>query len=148
MSTTLQFNDIGFKLAVINKLMYEDGVITPQLETQAFIEKARGLAEGDGYDIIEEEGYEIMPEVMAYCKNLEITSDMVANITELESDGGDEIYLQITPFWDGEDDVYDVKSAVDVKLLPNLKKATLLFSYPGEELITEFKAQGVELESI
>lgn len=148
MSKVLDFKDFGFKLAVINKLMYDDEVLTPKLEAQLFIEKVRGLNEGDGYDVIEEEGYDIIPEIKDYFEKLEITDDMVANITELVSDGGDDIYLEIIPFWDGEDEVYDVKSAEDVKLLPNLKSATLLFKWPGEQLIADFKEQGVLLKSI
>ena len=73
---------------------------------------------------------------------------MVQGITALQSDGGDEIYLEITPFWDGEDDAFDVRSADDVQLLPNLKEAILLFEYPGEQLIQAFQAFGVTLESI
>ncbi len=148
MSKVLQFKDFGFKLAVINKLMYEEGVLSPEIDVYEFIEEVRGLKEGEAYDVIEEEGYDIIPEVKEYFEKLEITDEMVKNITELSSDGGDEIYLQIIPFWDGEDDVYDVKSAEDVKLLPNLKKATLLFEYPGKQLIQDFKALGVQLESI
>lgn len=148
MSKVLNFKDFGFKLAVINKLMYQDNLITPKLETQSFIEKARGLNEGEGYDVIEEEGYEIIPEIKEYFENLEITDSMVQDITELTSDGGDDIYLEIIPFWDGEDQVFDVKSAVDVKLLPNLKKATLLLEYPFDHLIKEFKKEGVKIQSV
>lgn len=148
MSKILEFKDYGFKLAIINKLMYVDGVITPQLDAESFIEQIRGLEEGDGYDVIEEEGYDTIPEIKEYFEKLEITDTMVESITELYSDGGDEIYLQIIPFWSGEDNIFDVKSAEDVKLLPNLKKATLLFDYSGEQLIKEFKELGVELESI
>jgi len=148
MSKVLNFKDFGFKIAVINRLMYEDEIINPQLEAGSFIEKARGLEPGDSFDIIEAEGYDIIPEIKEYFEALEITADMVKHITKLRSDGGDDIYLQIIPFWDGEDEVYDVRSSEDVKLLPNLKKATLLFKWPGEKLIKEFEELGVELISI
>lgn len=148
MSTVLDFKDFGFKLAVIDHLMYKSNVLTPQIRAQEFIEQARGLEKGAGYDVIEEEGYELLPELKTYFEQLEITDAMVADITELYSDGGDEIYLELIPFWDGEDDAFDVTSAEDVRLLPNLKNATLLFEYPGEELIQAFEAQGVTLESI
>jgi hypothetical protein len=106
MSKILNFNDFGFKLAVINKLMYRDEIIKPKLEAQSFIEKIRGLNKGDGYDIIEKEGYDIIPEIKEYFENLEITDSMVQDITELYSDGGDDIYLEIIPFWHGEDGVF------------------------------------------
>ncbi|TPN82975.1 DUF6892 domain-containing protein [Aquimarina algicola] len=148
MNTTLQFKDFGFKLAVINELMYNQDILQPKIDAYTFIEKQRNLTASDAYDVIEEEGYDIIPEIKEYFENLEITESMVHEITELSSDGGDDIYLQIIPFWDGEDNVYDVTSAEDVKLLPNLKRATLLFEYPGEQLVKEFKELGVELESI
>ncbi len=148
MNTTLQFKDFGFKLAVINELMYNQDVLQPKIDAYKFIEKQRNLTASEAYDVIEEEGYDIIPEIKEYFENLEITESMVHEITELSSDGGDDIYLQIIPFWDGEDNVYDVTSAEDVKLLPNLKRATLLFEYPGEQLVKEFKELGVELESI
>lgn len=148
MSKKLEFKDFGFKLAVINELMYMRDVLKPELRAEAFIEKARGLEEGAAYDIIEEEGYEMIPEIKTYFEELEITEDMVKDLHKIESDGGDEIYLELIPFWDGEDDVFDVKSADDVDLLPNLKSAVLLFDYPGEELIEAFKAKGVQLEHL
>ncbi|MCT4615129.1 MAG: hypothetical protein N4A49_09685 [Marinifilaceae bacterium] len=128
--------------------MYEDETIIPKFDAETFIEKVRNLEEGEGYDILEDEGYEVIPEIKEYFEKLEITDTMVSEITELTSDGGDEIYLQIIPFWDGEDDTFDVKSADDVKLLPMLKKASLLFEYPGIELIKIFAENGVILESI
>ncbi len=154
MSKVLHFKDFGFKLAVIDHLMYKNDIIKPALRAEGYLEKVRGLAEGEGYDLIEEAGYDedgapaAIPEVKAYFEQLEITEDMVQGITALQSDGGDEIYLEITPFWDGEDDAFDVRSADDVQLLPNLKEAILLFEYPGEQLIQAFQAFGVTLESI
>jgi len=148
MNEILKFTDFGFKLAVINKLMYESSVITPKFNAEKYLEQVRGLEEGDGYDVIEDEGYDIIPELKAYFENIEITKEMVQEITELTSDGGDTIYGDICPFWDGEDAVFDVKSAEDVKLLPKLTKARLLFKWPGDDLIADFKKLGVALESI
>jgi hypothetical protein len=158
MKNILEFKDFGFKLAVINKLMYQSNVIippifnpnalTPKFDAESYIENARGLKKGAAYDIIEEEGYDIIPELKDYFENLEITAEMTQDITELCSVGGDDIYHDIIPFWDGEDAVFDVKSAEDVKLIPNLKKATLLFAWPPEELIKAFKEQGVELDTL
>jgi hypothetical protein len=148
MNKVLNFKDLAFKLAVVNHLMYERKLLGDPLRAEAYLEKVRGLKEGEAYDVIEEEGYEIIPEIKQYFEELEITEEMVQDIRKLESDGGDEIYLEIIPFWDGEDDVFDVKSAEDVDLLPNLKSAVLLFDFPGDELIAAFKAKGVELEHL
>ncbi|WP_440122143.1 DUF6892 domain-containing protein [Tenacibaculum sp. Ill] len=145
MNNQLNFKELNFKLAIINELMYVQEVLQPKLEVYEFIEKQRNLTSSEAYDIIEEEGYEIIPEVLQYFKNLEITSEMVENIEELHMDGGDEIYGQIIPFWDGEDDVFSVNSAVDAKLLPNLKSVSLLYS-ENESLLEDFQEKGIEAD--
>ncbi|WP_417800416.1 DUF6892 domain-containing protein [Tenacibaculum sp.] len=145
MNNQLNFKELNFKLAVINELMYVQEVLQPKLEVYEFIEKQRNLTSSEAYDIIEEEGYEIIPEVLEYFKNLELTSEMVENIEELNMDGGDEIYGQIIPFWDGEDDVFSVNSAVDSTLLPNLKRISLLYS-ENDSLLEEFQEKGIEAD--
>ncbi|MDE1207425.1 DUF6892 domain-containing protein [Tenacibaculum larymnensis] len=145
MSNQLNFKELNFKLTVINELMYIQEVLQPKLEVYDFIEKHRNLTSSEAYNVIEEEGYEIIPEVLQYFKNLEITSEMVENIEELHMDGGDEIYGQIIPFWDGEDDVFSVNSAVDAKLLPNLKSVSLLYS-ENESLLEDFQEKGIEAD--
>lgn len=149
MSNVLIFSDFNFKLAVIQRLMYDENVITPTFNIATFIEKTRGLKSGEGSEILDEQymknGEILVPEAKKYFENLEITASMVQHISELFSDGGDPIYQQIIPFWSGEDAVFDVTSAEDVKFLPKLKKARLLFQYPGNELKKAFKTQGVEL---
>lgn len=145
MSNQLNFKELNFKLAVINELMYVQEVLQPKLDVYEFIEKQRNLTSSEAYDIIEEEGYEIIPEVLEYFKNLELTSEMVENIEELNMDGGDEIYGQIIPFWDGEDDVFSVNSAVDSTLIQNLKRISLLYS-ENDSLLEEFQEKGIEAD--
>lgn len=128
--------------------MYEDGSI-PHFNTGEFIERHRGLGKREGNRLLDNQYMlgeaDIIPEVKEYFENLEITESDVQHITELFSDGGDQIYHHVFPFWSGEDGVFDVKSAEDIKFFPNLKKARLLFKYPGEELKKEFGNFGVEL---
>jgi len=60
------------------------------------------------------------------------------------ADGGDEIYVQLYPFWDGEDEVFAIRSAEDAGLLPNLKSVKLLYVYPGDErILEEFRQRGI-----
>ena len=42
-------------------------------------------------------------------------------MTRLTIDGGAQVYLQIIPHWDGEDDAFDITSVDDAALLPKLK---------------------------
>ncbi len=146
MKEILHFKDLGFKIAVINILMYELEILKPKVDVYKFIEAKRGLKEGTGYRALEIEGdpYEIVPEVFAYFKQLEITAEMVADIEEIYMDGGDEIYAQIIPLWDGECDTFNIKSAEDAKLLPKLKRVTIFFD--KEQLLKEFEALGISAE--
>jgi len=63
---------------------------------------------------------------------------MLDEIEELEQEGGDDIYAEIYPFWDGEDDFFNIKKVDDVKLLPNLK-SVVLFHHDGEHRQTHYR---------
>ena len=122
MSDMATFTDFNFKLAVIQELMYEQGVLGPRFDVYAFA-RDYSAREID----IDEEGYEIIPEVRRYFERLEIPAELLLRVERLDQDGGDEIYMQLCPFWDGEDDRFNLQSAADVALLPNLKAVTLFY---------------------
>lgn len=122
MSNTIEFEVIGFKLAVVQILMYDQEVLKPKFDVEKFIEIKRNLKEGEGTEVIEDEGYDIIPEAMAYFEELQIDESLLIHIENLCMDGGDEIYSQIYPYWGGEADCFDVKSLDDVGKLQNLKK--------------------------
>ena len=65
-------------------------------------------------------------------------------------DGGNEIYTQIIPFWDGEDDYFDVKdiSENEIKQFHNLKRITLLPSKDNANLIEKLKKYGIEADEL
>ncbi|MDX9953092.1 MAG: hypothetical protein RBT75_03305 [Anaerolineae bacterium] len=137
MSDGVQFQDFNFKLAVIERLMYEQGVLKPPFDVYEFVEgyAARKID-------IEEEGYDIIPEVRAYFEQLEIPAELLPLIEEINMDGGDIIYGQLYPFWDGEDDVFNIQSAEDAALLPNLKSVTLFYDQ-DRRILEEFQRRGI-----
>ena len=133
-----QFSDFGFMLMVIQKLMYEDRVLQPAFDVydfaSAYTLRAIDLDGPDAYDVI--------PEVKAWFENLAIPLALLEDIQELHADGGDDIYLQIVPQWDGEDDTYMVHSAADAKQLPHLKRVS---GFLTPQAIRELEAQGIEV---
>lgn len=140
MSNSVIFSDFNFKLAVIQVLMYEQELLVPRFDVYDFV---RGYAARPIN--IDEEGYTIIPEVKSYFEQLEIPAEMLPHVEELYQEGGTEIYLQLCPFWDGEDNIFDIHSAEDAALLPNLKSVTLFYS--GDEQILEaFRRRGIEAE--
>lgn len=90
MSDGVQFKDFNFKLAVIERLMYEQGVLTPRFDVYEFV-KGYTARQID----IEEEGYDIIPEVRAYFEQLDIPAELLPLIQEINQDGGDAIYGEL-----------------------------------------------------
>ena len=45
-------------------------------------------------------------------------------------DGGNEVYMNIIPQWDGEDECFDLNniSSTEIRQFPNLKEATIMSS--------------------
>jgi hypothetical protein len=66
-------------------------------------------------------------------------------VTELYFDGGNEIYAQLIPFWDGEDDVFDIESLTeeDICQLPNLKVIDGTAIFMSEEVRNLCKSKGI-----
>jgi hypothetical protein len=137
MIENVQFEDFNFKLAVVQVLMYEQGVLLPEFDVYAF---ARNY-EGREIDI-DEEGDEIIPEVRRYFEALEVPASALAGIEALYQDGGNEIYMQLSPFWDGEDDRFNLRSAEDAALLPNLKRVTLFYD-DDPQILQAFRDRGI-----
>ena len=137
MSDSVQFKDFNFKLAVIERLMYQRDLLTPRFNVYNF-----AVAYTERQIDIEEEGYDIIPEVRAYFEQLEIPVALLPLIEEIDMDGGDEIYGQLCPFWDGEDDIFNIQSAEDAVLLPNLKSVTLFYD-EDERILEEFRQRGI-----
>ncbi|GGX05848.1 leucine-rich repeat domain-containing protein [Aquimarina muelleri] len=132
--------DFNFKLMIIQKLMYEDEVLLPKFDIWKFTETytARKID-------IEAEGYHKIPEAITYFKELAIPMELLIDITELNPDGGDEIHSQIIPFWDGEDNEFDVISIADIDYLPNLKRTNdMNFS---KEIIKDLRQRKIKVSS-
>ena len=114
----VQFKNFNFKLAVVQELMYVQEVLKPKFDVYDFCENytKRDIDPEDYY-------FEVIPEVKKWFMDLPIPVSLAALVTELYFDGGNEIYAQLIPFWDGEDDVFDIKSLTeeDISQVPNLK---------------------------
>ncbi len=140
-SHTIEFIDFNFKLAIIQELMYRQKLIQPEFDIHLFV-KTYTTREID----LDEEGYEIIPEALAYFKALEISRDLAEKITRIYQDGGNQIYMNITPYWDGEDDGFNIQSFEDIKHFPNLKKMTIFYS--EKPIIAKLKSLGIDAEFI
>lgn len=137
----IEFTDFNFKLAIIEELMYIKNILQPRFDVFEFAELY------DKREInIEEEAYKPIPEVIDYFKKLEIDKKLAEQITGIYQDGGNEIYGNIIPYWDGEDNYFDIRSYEDIRHFPNIKKMTLFSTDP--KIFEELKSKGIDAEPL
>ena len=115
----LVFEHLPFKLAVVQELMYGQGLLKPEFDVYDFARgyAAREIDPDDYYD-------EMIPEVEAWFTALPIAQSLAAHVQRLYFDGGNDIYLQLIPQWDGEDDQFNITalSAQELAQFPMLRK--------------------------
>lgn len=136
---TIVFTDLGFKLSIIEELMYNKELLQPKFDIYEFAKWYRNR-EID----IDEEGYGPIKEVVAYFKELPIPKRFAPEVTEIYQDGGNDIYVNLSPFAGGGEEDWDIESAIDAKQFPNLKKATLC--HAKETVYDELIAMGIDAE--
>ncbi|WP_410605091.1 DUF6892 domain-containing protein [Amycolatopsis sp. lyj-90] len=136
MSQQIPFADTNFKLAVVQELMYNQDLL-PKFNLREYA-AAQGFTYDDG-------SVEAVPEALAYFEALEVPVELAEKITEIEMDGGNEIYLEIAPNWDGEDGLFDVDEFADLRHFPHLKSMTLLYT-GNEEALETLRARGIEAD--
>lgn len=137
----IEFQDFGFKLSIIQELMYNKELLKPKFDLHEFVE---------WYDKrkidLEKEGYEPIPEITQYFKDLPIPKKLASEITEIYQDGGNDIYMQLIRFGEGWEEYWDIEKTEDAKQFPNLKKAILC--YAKENVIEEFNRMEIKAEWI
>ncbi|MCP1340536.1 hypothetical protein NJR55_13195 [Idiomarina sp. M1R2S28] len=110
-----QFEDLNFKLMIIDELMYINKLLSPRFNLRDFT-KAYDARE------ISVSGYESIPEALDYMRGLAIPQELLSRITHLSYDASREIYSQLVPFWDGEDDRFEVSSLSDLDKFENIQE--------------------------
>ena len=92
---------------------------------------------------------EIIQPALDYMINLPIPKKYAEQVQEIDMDGGNEIYMNLIPQWDGEDDSFDLNevSLKELQQFPNLKKARIMTSN-FEQVEDIFKSQGIKVERL
>ncbi|MDI3405194.1 DUF6892 domain-containing protein [Streptomyces cavernicola] len=136
------FKDFNFKLIVIEQLMYIDETLTPRFDLGELL-RQQGLGDDPWEYAYENDlAYKIVPEARSHFESLEISAELLAGVEELCMDGGNQVYQECAPVWDGEDDLFDVASLDDLALLPNLRRV-LGSEFLGPELLGVLEAKGI-----
>jgi hypothetical protein len=123
----VDFDDFNCKLLVLEELCFHREVLPP-------------FDQGD----LGADGSEPLDAAVAYYRDLAVPQGLLAQVTELGLDGGHRIYQSVWPYWDGEDDFFDVTTYGDFAKLPALARVWSTSRLPGE-LRALLKARGVEI---
>ena len=136
----LQFENLNFKLAVIQVLMYDLNLLKPCFDIYDF-------ADQYSEEEIDTESMEVIKPALEYFEALSIPKKYAEEVKEIYMDGGNEIYMNIIPQWDGEDETFDLNelSLSELQQFPNLKEATILSSH-FEGVKEIFDAAGIEVD--
>ena len=90
----LHFDNINFKLTIIQVLMYDLEVLKPVFNIFDFAEEFSELD-------IDTESMEIIQPALDHFEKLQIPKEYAQHVQEIYMDGGNEIYLNLIPQWDG-----------------------------------------------
>jgi len=136
----LQFDNFNFKLAIIQELMYDINVLQPEFDIYEFAKEYKG-------EEIDTESETVIEPALEYFKNLQIPKSLAKEVGSFYMDGGNEVYMNIIPLWDGEDGYFDLNdvSLAELRQFPNLTEATILTD--GFDKIKKiFDAAGIKVE--
>ena len=136
----LHFDTLNFKLAIIQVLMYDLHLLKPEFDIYDFAEQYQG-------EKIDTDSDTIIEPALNFFKEMEIPKKLAPYVEMLYMDGGNDLYMNIIPQWDGEDDSFDLNeiTLAELQQFPNLKKATLMSSN-FDKVKEVFKALNIEAE--
>ena len=136
----LQFDNFNFKLAIIQELMYDINVLQPEFDIYEFAKEYKG-------EEIDTESDTVIEPALEYFKNLQIPKSLAKEVGSFYMDGGNEVYMNIIPLWDGEDGYFDLNdvSLAELRQFPNLTEATILTD-DFDKIKKIFDAAGIKVE--
>ena len=122
--------------------MYDLDILKPAFDIFDFSEEFSELD-------IDTESTELVEPALEYFKNFQISQKYASLVKEIDMDGGNEIFMNLIPQWDGEDSIFDLNevSLAELKQFPNLKQATIMSSN-FEQVKETFVAAGVDVELV
>lgn len=135
----LEFDNINFKLAVIQELMYEQEILKPYFDLYDYLAYKKSKAKT-------ETGKPVKL-ALQFFKDIPIPKRLAENISTIKMDGGNEIYSNIAPLWDGEDDLFSINEISEKELsqFANLKSMIIMTSN-YEEIKAILEGHGIQAE--
>lgn len=136
----LHFDNLNFKLAIIQVLMYDLQLLKPEFDIYDFADQYKG-------EKIDTDSDTIIEPAMNFFKEMEIPKKFAPYVEMIYMDGGNDLYMNIIPQWNGEDGSFDLNeiTLAELQQFPNLKKATLMSSN-FDKVKEVFDAADIEAE--
>lgn len=136
----LEFDNFNFKLAVIQELMYVQEVLKPYFDIYDYLDFKKSRANTESFR-------NVKPAV-DFFKNLKIPVSLAEKVEHINMDGGNEIYINICPMWDGEDERFDLTtvSLKELKQFPNLKHMAIMTANGVDAVQSVARELGIEVE--
>lgn len=130
----LRFDNLNFKLAVLQQLIFEKKVFKPEYDFGDFYEEAYG--DDADYD---EASEKYAQRALYYFTHLPVPRECAKYITEINATIDNEIYYEIYPEWTGEDIFYINRiSQQEVSQFPKLRYITFWYM---SDCVDELKKQ-------
>lgn len=141
-SDILHFDTLNFKLAIIQVLMYDLHLLKPEFDIYDYADHYEGEKIDTDSDIIIEPA-------MNFFKEMEIPKNFAPYVEMLYMDGGNDVYMNIIPQWDGEDESFDLNEITleELQQFPNLKKA-IIMSSNFDKVKEVFEAANIAVEPL
>lgn len=138
----LKLPRLPFRYAIIDELMYQQEALTPRFDLREFAVSlgAGAFDPDDAHDAP-------IPQVRDWFRDLPIPAELGERVETLVLDGGNEIYQQLAPGWDGEDGQFDIArlSAAELKQFPNLTLVEDLGGFLSPAAERALRARGIEV---
>jgi len=138
----LHFDNLNFKLAIIQVLMYDLQLLKPEFDIYDFADQYKGKK-------IDTDSDTIIEPAMNFFKEMKIPKKFAPYVEMIYMDGGNDLYMNIIPQWDGENESFDLNeiTLAELQQFPNLKKATIMSSN-FDKVKDVFDAEDIEVEQL
>ena len=136
----LQFENLNLKLAIIQVLMYDLNLLKPRFDIYGFADEHKELE-------INTDSYTVIEPALNFFRQLSIPREFAHYVEKIDMDGGNEVYMNIIPQWDGEDECFDLNNITssEIRQFPNLKEATIMSSN-FDKVKEIFVAENIDVE--
>ena len=112
----MQFKDVNFKLYVMQSLVNAGHLRSELRAAEELAMNRKGVREG----------------ALDAFRKLDLPVDLLATVEKVSVAAGDDVLECISPEWDGEDELFHVRTLDDIGLLPNLKHAVFIYLFDNQ----------------